>query len=89
MPTKSPGKDRFQPTVFTTNQMNLNFTQTRKSPRNSGSAFKPTVTSTDKINLNFGGMKTPSNTDMKTPKTNPRKSTGSMVQRKSIGEYLV
>lgn len=85
---KSPGftstKESFKPTVLSTKQMNLNFSQCRKSPRNNGSTFKPTVLSTDKINLNFGVTKTPSNTGTKTPRADPRKSTGSMSQRKSF-----
>ena len=92
---KSPGftstKETFKPTVLSTKQMNLNFSQTRKSPRNSGSTFKPTVISTDKMNLNFGVMKTPSNVNTKTPRhprTDPRKSTGSVSQRKSFGRFI-
>lgn len=65
--------------------MNLEFSKTRKSPRTSVTGFKPTVTSTDKMNLNFNSMATPSNVGTKTPKTDPRKSTGSMLQRKSLG----
>lgn len=89
---KSPGftstKESFKPTVLSTKQMNLNFSQCRKSPRNNGSTFKPTVLSTDKINLNFGVTKTPSNTGTKTPRADPRKSTGSMSQRKSFGRFI-
>ncbi|XP_063429862.1 nucleolar and spindle-associated protein 1-like isoform X2 [Mytilus trossulus] len=84
---KSPGFNStkvFKPTVLSTKQMNLEFSKTRKSPRTSGTGFKPTVTSTDKMNLNFNSMATPSNVGTKTPKTDPRKSTGSMLQRKSL-----
>ncbi|XP_071165025.1 nucleolar and spindle-associated protein 1-like isoform X2 [Mytilus edulis] len=84
---KSPGFNStkvFKPTVLSTNQMNLEFSKTRKSPRTSVTGFKPTVTSTDKMNLNFNSMATPSNVGTKTPKTDPRKSTGSMLQRKSL-----
>lgn len=84
---KSPGFNStkvFKPTVLSTKQMNLEFSKTRKSPRTSVTGFKPTVISTDKMNLNFNSMTTPRNGDTKTPKTDPRKSTGSMLQRKSF-----
>ncbi|XP_069117364.1 nucleolar and spindle-associated protein 1-like isoform X2 [Argopecten irradians] len=66
--TKTPGSaslksktpSTFKPTVFSTKNMNLDFNNTRKSPRTSTGPFKPTVLSTNNMNLNFSRAKTPS-----------------------------
>lgn len=53
--TKTPNTAPFKPTVLSTKDMKLNFSENRKSPRTSSAAkpFKPTVFSTKNMDLNF------------------------------------
>lgn len=53
--TKTPNTAPFKPSVLSTKDMKLNFSENRKSPRTSSAAkpFKPTVFSTKNMDLNF------------------------------------